>query len=86
MPRLWLAFGLIYVLVTIAIFIDHYLRFDATWQWSEGLHHEAFFIATAWVATAYLFVAAVEYIRYKVKSKSRTMNVENRMLDDKDIV
>ena len=65
MPRLWLIFGLVYVLVAILIFLHHFLSFNAMWHWEEALHHEAFFIATIWVATAYLFVALVEHLRNK---------------------
>jgi hypothetical protein len=70
MPRLWLVFGLVYVLVAILIFLDHLLRFEAMWHWDEALHHEAFFIATIWVAAAYLFVALVEHIRGRRKVRS----------------
>jgi hypothetical protein len=62
MPRLWLIFGLVYVLIAVGIFFHHFLSFPAMWQWEEVLHHETFFIGTVWVATAYLFVAIVELI------------------------
>ncbi len=64
-PRLWLMFGLIYILVAIALFLDHFLRFNAMWHWEEAMHHEAFFVSAVWVSSAYLFVAIVERIRNK---------------------
>ncbi len=67
MPRLWLIFGLAYILVAVLIFLHHYLSYNAMWHWEEALHHEAFFIATIWVVVVYLFVAGVEYLRKKNK-------------------
>ena len=70
MPKLWLIFGLIYILVAVLIFLHHFLSFDAVWQWEEALHHEAFFIATIWVSSAYLFVALVEYFKKRRRGKT----------------
>ena len=69
MPRLWLIFGLVYVLVAVLIFLHHFLSFNAMWHWEDALHHEAFFIATIWVAAAYLFVALVEHFKKRRKGK-----------------
>jgi hypothetical protein len=69
MPKLWLVFGLAYILAAVLIVLDHFLRFNTAWRWDEALHHEAFFIATIWVAAAYLFVSLVEHIRGKGKKR-----------------
>ena len=69
MPRLWLIFGLAYILISALIFLHHFMSFDGMWRWEEALHHEAFFIATMWAASVYLFVAGVEHFRNR---KSRT--------------
>lgn len=69
MPKLWLIFGLVYVLAAALIFLHHFLNFKAAWHWEEALHHESFFIATIWVAAAYLFVAGIEYLRNKRKNR-----------------
>jgi hypothetical protein len=66
--------GLIYILVAIGIFLDHFLRFEAMWNWEEALHHETFFIATIWVGAAYLTVATVEYTIRRRKTKSQSKN------------
>ena len=65
MPKLWLVFGLSYVVISTVIFLDQFLRYEAMWNWDEALHHECFIIATIWVASAYLFVALVERVRGK---------------------
>lgn len=69
MPKLWLIFGLVYMLVAGLIFLHHFLNFNAMWHWEEALHHEAFFIATVWVASAYLFVALVEHFKKSRRGK-----------------
>jgi hypothetical protein len=77
MPKLWLFFGLAYIVGAIIIFLDHFLSYDAMWHWDEAFHHEAFFIATIWVASAYLFVAMVEHIRAKRRERSRSASEVN---------
>ncbi len=69
MPRLWLIFGLVYILVAVLIFLHHFLSFNAIWYREEALHHESFFIATVWVSSAYLFVALVEHFKKRRKGK-----------------
>jgi hypothetical protein len=71
MSRLWLVFGLIYLLIAALIFLHHSLSLNAVWQWEEALHHEAFFIATVWVSSAYLFVAFVEYLKKRKKTSTK---------------
>ncbi|MFC1913347.1 hypothetical protein ACFLX7_04070 [Chloroflexota bacterium] len=70
MPKLWLIFGLAYILVAILILLDSFVRLDAVWRWGEALHHESFFMATSWAAAVYLFVVFVEYMKSRRCSKS----------------
>ena len=69
MLRLWFIFGSVYIFVAALIFLHHFLSFNAMWHWEEAMHHEAFFIATIWVAAAYLFVALVERIAARNKKR-----------------
>lgn len=69
MPRLWLIFGLVCILVAVLIFLHHFLSFNTMGHWEEALHHEAFFIATVWVSSAYLFVAFVEHFKKRRRGK-----------------
>jgi len=69
MPRLWSIFGFAYILIAIFIYFHHFLSYNVMWHWEEALHHEAFFIATIWVASAYLFVAIVECLRNRKRRR-----------------
>ena len=63
MPKLWLILGLIYIVVAIVIFLNHFISLSAMWHWDEFLHHESFVVMTLWVGLAYLSVATTEYRR-----------------------